>query len=121
MKYEDKIKHFKNHLVDNGQKKNSRAPLNHWLLRKFGKEPIPPLFRPFRVNFIDLGANFGVTWGILMHFMVWRTQESHTPFSGIITSVIAGLLFGFFMASYYRKINTDLGLPEWSNYPEESE
>ncbi|WP_128083125.1 DUF6404 family protein [Collimonas arenae] len=74
----------------------------------------PPHFARFTFNFIFSTIWFGIVWSLLM----WSRNFPHHGKSVIATiggSVAAGILFGFFMALYYRHGAHKYRLPTWSS------
>lgn len=78
-----------------------------WLL---GLHIRPPLYQSFASLALGAGAWFAATWGLLMWFWLWR-GEGRSVASTIVASVVAGVLFGLAMASYYRRKAARLQLP----------
>lgn len=105
-------------LKDLGQKRIGQytiAPPIYRLLWRLGVEVKPPHFASFWSLVAPLGMAFGVFWGVIMWFFIWRQS---TPVSVAVgTAVLAGLLFGIIMALYYRGRARKLGLPKWADYP----
>jgi hypothetical protein len=73
------------------------------------------LFANFWSNAFLMGVSFAVLWGVMMWLTVgWGHQKI---IQAIIASVVAGGLFGLFMAGYYWWRWRKLGLPRWKDYP----
>jgi hypothetical protein len=93
---------------------NSAPPLYH-VLWWLGIEIPPPYYGGFWPTAALTGVFFGVVWGLLMWFILWKDEQ--TPFAiAIVISVIAGVAFGCSMAAYYRWRARQLGLPPWEAY-----
>ena len=84
------------------------------LLWRFGFDVPPPHFASFFANFTIGGVCFGTVWGFFMWVALWSRQG--LPLSGAaFAALIAGLLFGFAMAAYFRYSAQKHGLPKWSD------
>ena|SRR5258706_7190166 len=84
------------------------------LLWRLGIKVPPPHFVSFATNFAVAGLWFGVLWGLFMWFIFWSHQGVPLTRAMAITA-LAGLLFGLFMASYYRYGARKHGLPKWKD------
>jgi uncharacterized membrane protein YfcA len=75
----------------------------------------PPLSMRFGTLASIFGVFFGVSWGALM--WLWRGRSEWSSLLGLaVGSTVAGLLFGLWMARYYKRRAQDLGLPSWEEY-----
>jgi cytosine/uracil/thiamine/allantoin permease len=63
-----------------------------------------------------MGLFFGVSWGLVMWFLVWRADDVPIAIA-VVTSVLAGALFGVIMAAYFHWRARKLALPPWKDYP----
>jgi len=92
-------------------KSNSNPPL-FVLLRKFGVNIRPMHYNTFIVNFLIMSPIFGGTWGLLMWFTSWKSQNMSIQIA-LIISLGAGLLFGLSMALYYKLSSKKNNLSNW--------
>src|SRR5579871_3999358 len=85
------------------------------LLWRLGYEIPPPHFLNFFANLLVMGVPFGVFWSGSMWLLLWKGRIG----AGAMLSVtlLAGGLFGLFMAAYYRLAARKLKLPSWEDYP----
>ena len=60
------------------------------------------------------GSFFGLVWGLLMWFWQWSDTGMSAGFAAAL-SVVAGLLFGLSMASYYAYGRRKHRLPPWTS------
>ncbi len=93
------------------------APPIYRLLWRLGSKVRPPLFQSFIDLFLGMGTYFGVLSGLFIWLFSWRSAESSGG-AGVVVAVVAGALFGLFMAIYYHYKADMLGLPDWESYPE---
>ena len=83
--------------------------------RKLGFNLTPPVFMPFWQAATILGVYFAVAWGIAMWLIMWSWQNA--PLWLVLSMpILAGVLFGVFMAAYYRYIRRKHNLPAWPEY-----
>lgn len=66
-----------------------------------GKKTRPPHYNSFMRNALSFGSLFAIGWGLIMWFFVWNSTALSFP-ATIAVSLLAGVLFGLFMACYYR-------------------
>ena len=92
-------------------KANSNPPL-FVLLRKLGINIRPVHYNTFIVNFLLMAIMFGGTWGLIMWFTTWESQNMSIQMA-LITSLGAGLLFGLSMAFYYKRSSKKNKLSNW--------
>jgi uncharacterized membrane protein len=92
------------------------APPFFRLLWGMGLRIPPPLFMGYVPLTLITGGIFAVLWGIGMWLISWRTQSDMPIWLAVVVSLLAGLLFGLGMASYYRSRSRKLPLPSWQNY-----
>lgn len=81
-----------------GMKASQANPLGARLLAKAGFRTIPAPYRSFQSNTLFMGLYFGVLWGVLMYFWIWRGQNM-TVQHAVAAAAVAGLLFGLGMAA----------------------
>jgi len=92
------------------------APPFFRLLWGMGLRIPPPMFMGYVPLTLITGGIFAVLWGLGMWLIAWRTQSGMPAWLAIVVSLLAGLLFGLGMASYYRSRSRKLPLPSWQNY-----
>ena len=89
---------------------STSAPPMYRLAWKLGLRVRPPLYQSFWSLALGLGIFFGIAWGLLMWFLIWRGDGK--PISeALVASLAAGVLFGLWMAAYYRWKVKRLQLP----------
>jgi hypothetical protein len=116
MTHKEKVDHLVDDLAKRGVGKYTAAPPLYRLLWRLGIEIPPPHFAGFWPLAIVMGVFFGVSWGLLMWFFLWR--DDNMPLAiAIAASLLAGALFGVTMAAYYRWRAKKLALPPWDDYP----
>ena len=113
MYYPPEIKSALDTLSKTGVWKSNYAPPIHRLLWRMGFVVAPPHFASFTSNLVSYGTYFGTVWGVLMWFAVWSRHDT-PPMVAAGFSVFAGLLFGLFMAIYFRNFARKHKLPSWS-------
>jgi hypothetical protein len=99
----------------------SAAPPLFRLLWALGLAVPPPLFLGLRSLTLLFGVLFGSIWGVSMWTTQWRFWSPPDEISltiVIVSTALAGVLFGFTMATYYRWRANRLHLPSWENYPD---
>ena len=82
------------------------------IFQKMGFNFPPLLFWPFPAAVLVMGVYFGIFWGVLMYFFVWRKEEQ-SPQAVALASAGAGLLFGVAMAWLYTRARRKYALPPW--------
>jgi len=78
-----------------------------WLL---GIHIRPPLYQSFSSLALFSGTWFGIVWGLLMWFLFCRS-EGRSVSNVFIVVLVAGVVFGLGLASYYRWKGNRLRLP----------
>ena len=112
MTFEDKLAKAHQELELTGIWKSNYNPPLFDLARKLGYKIPPPHYRAFLSNFFRQTLFFFVTWGGLMWLVVWRGSVMQPQLMFAISSSIS-LLFGFFMAVYYKFSANHHHLTEW--------
>ena len=79
-----------------------------------GFEPRPPYYQSFTKVVVFFGIYFAVLWGLTMNLVIWRDQAIPFPVQ-LISSALAGVLFGFGMALWYRYVRRKSGLSSWAD------
>ena len=84
-----------------------------WLLGL--RVPPPHFIRPLTMSLVT-GTLFRVLWGLFMWHLQWRGGGVPPWFAGL-AAFVAGSIFGFILAGYYRWWAYRLRLPAWADYP----
>ena len=92
-------------------KSNHNPPISV-LLRKLGVNIRPFHYCSFISNFLTGLLLFGVGWGLMMWFTFWQANDMPIKIA-ILTSLFSGLLFGLFMALYYKRSAKKNKLSDW--------
>ena len=116
MDHQAKIAHLLEEFKQRGIGQYTTAPPLYRLLWRIGIEAPPPHFASFGSIALLMGLFFGVFWGLVMWFTIWREDDMPIALA-LTTSAIAGLLFGVIMAAYFRWRARKLALPPWQDYP----
>jgi hypothetical protein len=119
MTHREKIDHLIEELRKRRVNPYAVAPPAFRLLWAIGLKVPPPFFLGFFSLAFSMGILFAVSWGILMWLFLWRRAQNVPTEVFIITSIIAGVVFGISMAFYYRWKAKKLNLPSWDKYPGE--
>jgi hypothetical protein len=70
------------------------------LIHRLGFQVPFPHYNSFLSNALFIGSFFGLVWGLLMYFLIWREQNiSLVTFATAV--IFAGTFFGISMALYY--------------------
>lgn len=71
-----------------------------------------PHYNNFISNLLSMSTFFALVWGTIMYVLFWSERSANlSPM--IISSLTAGLLFGIFMAFYYKHGNKKHQLTPW--------
>ncbi len=116
MDHRQKVEHLLDDFDRRGIGRNTAAPPLYRLLWRLGVEIPPPHFAGFWPLALSTGPFFAVCWGLLMWFLLWRSDDMPVAIA-VVTSLLAGLAFGLIMAAYYRWRARKLALPPWKDYP----
>jgi cyanate permease len=92
-------------------KANSNPPF-FVFLRILGINIRPMHYNTFVVNFLLMALMFGGIWGSTMWFTTWESKNMPIAIA-LITSLLAGLLFGLSMAFYYKHSAKKNNLSNW--------
>lgn len=112
MNFEDKYAFALNELERSKIWRSNYYPPLIRLIHHLGIKVPPPHYNSFFANVILMGAMFGIIWGLLMYLLLWQSQNMAA--ANILTAVvIAGSLFGFSMASYYKYSAKKNALTPW--------
>lgn len=87
-------------------------PLYVRMMRKLGFQPKPPHYRSFLSNLLGMGIFFALFWGVTMYFSTWRADEKSVA-ECFILALVAGMVFGGFMAVYYHRSAKRHSLTRW--------
>jgi hypothetical protein len=97
---------------------STKAPLLQRLAWRKGIMIPPPILASFWFNVLFLGIYFGVMWGLAMAlFYVFIMPSSPRMVLAIlpVVALLAGALFGLFMAIYARVQARRYDLPSWQS------
>lgn len=72
-----------------------------------------PHYNSFIVNLLSMSTFFALIWGAIMYVSFGAQRASSLP-TIIISALTVGLLFGIFMASYYKHGNRKYKLTPWN-------
>lgn len=112
MSFQDKLKAAQKELNETKIWKSNHNPPIAILLRKFGFNIRPFHHCSFISNFINASLWFGCVWGLTMWFSTWQSSGMSVAVA-LIISFSAGLLFGLFMATYYKHSAKKNNLSDW--------
>jgi hypothetical protein len=112
MSFQNKLEAAQKELNEANIWKSNYNPPIVVLLRKLGFNIRPFHYCSFKSNFITASLWFGIIWGIIMWFTSWKND--HMPIQiAIFTSLLAGVVFGLFMALYYKRSAKKNNLSNW--------
>lgn len=112
MSFQNKLEAAQKELNEANIWKSNHNPPIVVLLRKLGFNIRPFHYCSFKSNFITASLWFGIIWGIIMWFTSWKND--HMPIQiAIFTSLLAGVVFGLFMALYYKRSAKKNNLSNW--------
>lgn len=94
--------------------RSNYAPPFMRLLWKLGVQIPPPPFMPFWLNMLCFGGFFGTIWGLFMWLTTWA-DRGYSVLVALQSSVLAGVVFGFFMALYHYWRKWVNKLPDWND------
>jgi hypothetical protein len=119
MTHKDKVQALYRHMQVLEVSEWTAAPPLWRLLWRVGYELPPPMFNAFMHNALLLGVVFGIGWGLLM--AVAQTVLMPLPLMGSLATwagaaIMAGVLFGLFMASYFHWLARKHRLGSWDSY-----
>ena len=116
MTHDEKVAFLLDDLGRRGLNRYTIAPPLYRLLWRLGLKINPPLFASFWSLALLMGVGYGAILGLIMWPLLSWQQNS--PASGVFaTAALAAVLFGLFMAVYYRWRAERLGLPRWDHSP----
>jgi Family of unknown function (DUF6404) len=115
MTFDEKLAAAKDLLASKGIWRAVYAPTVVALLWRVGFKIPPPHFAGFFGTFVFSGTVLGGAWGVLMWLLWWRHDMS--PAVAVGVSVVAGLLVGLCVASYYRYAAHKYAIPAWEDFP----
>lgn len=107
-------------LAQTGISSDNYAPPITRFLWALGLPMRPPHFNGYLANFLIAGFVFGGVMGALVcavsaAFMAVGVAEPWLPLLGPASGVFSGILFGWFMASYYAEDARQYRLPRWES------
>ncbi|PKG76487.1 hypothetical protein CXF86_03220 [Shewanella sp. GutCb] len=112
MSFQDKLEAAQKELSEANIWKSNHNPPISVLLIKLGFNIRPFHYCSFISNFITASLWFGSVWGLLMWFTSWQSSGM-TIQAALIGSFFAGILFGLFMALYYKHSAKKNNLSHW--------
>lgn len=112
--YKNRLARAEEELEASGISSLNHAPPIFRLARALGLNPRPPHYMGFKRAVFVTGPAFGVAWGLLMWFIQWRAADLPWQ-AAVLSSVLAGALFGLLMAGYYRWAGKRAGLSSWDD------
>src|SRR5262245_11516899 len=104
------------HLSELGLSEGFHSPPLYRLLWRLGINAPPPLFSSFGAIAFVQGSLFGVCWGAIMWVALWSRTSRFSWQLALGVSLLAGVLFGAWMAFLVRRRAKQLGLPLWRDY-----
>ncbi|EKO3914640.1 DUF6404 family protein [Vibrio cholerae] len=117
MDYETKLQLAHKELSDKGVRRSNYNPLFVKLLHKFGLCVPPPYYQSFFANVMLCLIFFAPFWGFFQWFLVWN-ELGKPVLEAVYISLLAGALFGLFMATIYYIRRKQLNLTDWSSLGE---
>ncbi|WP_217557893.1 DUF6404 family protein [Vibrio metschnikovii] len=117
MDYETKLQLAHKELSDKGVRRSNYNPLFVKLLRKFGLCVPPPYYQVFFANVMFCLIFFAPFWGFFQWFLVWN-ELGKPVLEAVYISLLAGVLFGLVMATFYYIRRKQLNLTDWSSLGE---
>ena len=108
--YRERMLAITDQLRAQGVNQYTSAPPIYRLAWRLGLHVRPPLYQAFASLALSMGAVFGIAWGLMMWFILWR-GEGRSIITAFAVSLFAGVFFGLMMAAYYRWKAARLQLP----------
>ena len=94
--------------------RSNAQPPYVWVMRSVDLHPRLPHYLPFWRAALGQGVFFGAFWGLIMYATTWGPQN--LPMGVMfVSSVIAGMFFGLFMALYYKHCRRRYNLSDWED------
>lgn len=115
MSYSDQIQRWEKFAKGIGIGKVNRRPPIDWALHRLGANVKPILFWNFVTTWIVMGLLFGVVMALLFTQPIWF-GNSHDRCDALITCLLAGVVFGFWVSWKYRRIRLKYNIPPWSDF-----
>ena len=112
MSFQDKLEAAQKELNETNIWKSNHNPPISILLRKLGFNIRPFHYCSFISNFLNASLWFSAVWGLIMWFTTWQSTDISVQ-AALIISLSAGLLFGLFMATYYKHSAKKNKLSDW--------
>ncbi|WP_194435558.1 DUF6404 family protein [Vibrio fluminensis] len=112
MGYQTKLELAHKELHEKGVWKSHYNPPIAKAMAKIGMCIPPPYYQTFFDNFLISMTLFASVWGALNWIMFWSV-EGKPVLEAIYMSLLAGVLFGLIMASFYRYRRKQLQLSDW--------
>ena len=106
-------------LEKSGIHKSNYLPPVTALLWKWGVKVPPPHFASFASTATVTGLYFGLVWGAIMWLGVWSSWGMGIR-AALFNAVLAGVMFGVFMAAYYAYGRKKHQFPSWQSLANEN-
>lgn len=113
MTFQKKLAAAHQELKDKGISKLNFNPIGLKVLRLAGIKIKPLFYYSFKSIFFVTGTYFGLIWGIAMYLLQWKAQEIPLLLA-MPVALLAGSLFGFWMAFYYTRKAKKINLSDWN-------
>lgn len=84
-----------------GMGRYTAAPPAYRLAWRLGIRVPPPIYQSSFSFALQAGARFAVGFGLLMWVLFWRSEQ-HSLMRVLLTSTVAGAVFGLRMAAVHR-------------------
>jgi general stress protein CsbA len=118
MTHREKVALLVADLKAKGVNRYTTAPPLFRLVWSFGFELSPPFYISFFPIMLFAASWFGTWMGVCTWLIFMRRRRSLTLTGFLLPIGVASLLFGFYVALYYRWKAKQLNLPEWRDYGE---
>lgn len=116
MSFEKRKEAAMQELKESGIWKSNSMPPALIILWKLGVKAKPPHYNSFLKNALSTGLWFAAAWGVLMWLVQWRSIGLSVS-GAIVSSLVAGVIFGVAMAAYYKSSARKHQLSDWVDLP----
>jgi len=120
MTHQEKVGHFIEKMKSLGVGTSRTSPLFFRLLWKLGFQIPPPLFINYKTRGLIIGIFSGIGFELLHLVPLFGTPRQFSIYTFIIEGLIFGSLLGYSMAMWHKHQNEKYDLPDWKDYPRES-